>query len=77
MTFDLATNTWTATGLTLAAGTNFKFLSNGDWNNQYGLDSKGNLLLGNSAGNIPITKAGSSITLDLSQGAGNYAYSVQ
>ena len=77
MTFNPATNTWTASGLSLSAGTNFKFLSNNDWNNQYGLDSKGNLLLGNSAGNIPITKAGTTITLDLSQGAGNYGYSVK
>jgi hypothetical protein len=77
MTFNTTTNAWTATGLTLAAGTNFKFVSNSDWNNQYGLDSKGNLLLGNSAGNIPIAKTGSTITLDLSQGAGNYTYSVK
>jgi len=77
MTFSASTNTWTASGLTLSANTNFKFVSNSDWNNQYGLDSKGNLLLGNSAGNIPITKAGTTIILDLSQGAGNYAYSVK
>jgi hypothetical protein len=78
MTFNAATNVWTASGVALTAGTNFKFVSKSDWNNQYGLDSKGNLLLGNSGGNIPVTKSGTfTITLDLSQGAGNYGYSVK
>jgi hypothetical protein len=78
MTFDPTTNLWTAAGIALTANTNFKFVSNSDWTNQYGLDSKGNLLLGNSAGNIPVTKSGTfTITLDLSQAAGNYSYSVK
>jgi len=59
-----------------AAGT-FKFISNSDWNNSYGLDSHGNLLLGTSSGNVISPKAGTfTITLDLSQGQGNYAYSI-
>ncbi|GGB03843.1 SusE domain-containing protein [Puia dinghuensis] len=78
MTFNTSTNVWTATGVTMAAGGTFKFVSNSDWNNQYGLDAKGNLLLGNTSGNITSTKAGTfTVTLDLSQGAGNYAYSLK
>jgi hypothetical protein len=78
MTFSTSTNTWTANGITMAAGGHFKFVSNSDWNNQYGLDSKGNLLLGNTSGNITSTKAGTfTVTLDLSQGAGNYAWSLK
>jgi len=78
MTFDPNTNLWTATGITMAAGGAFKFVSNSDWNNQYGLDSKGNLLLGNSSGNIVASKAGTfTVTLDLSQGAGNYTWSLK
>jgi hypothetical protein len=78
MTFDPNTNVWTATGITMAAGGHFKFVSNSDWNNQYGADAKGNLLFGNSSGNLTATKAGTfTVTLDLSQGAGNYAYSLK
>ncbi|HEY4112006.1 SusE domain-containing protein [Puia sp.] len=78
MTFDAVSNTWKASGVALTGGTNFKFVSMSDWDNQYGLDSKGNLVLGNSSGNIPVTKSGTfTVTLDLSQGAGNYGYSVQ
>jgi hypothetical protein len=78
MTFDPTTNVWTASGVTMAAAGKFKFVSNSDWNNQYGLDSKGNLLLGNTSGNIVAAKAGTfTVTLDLSQGAGNYAWSLK
>lgn len=78
MTFDPNTNLWTATGVTMAAGGAFKFVSMSDWNNQYGLDSKGNLLLGNTSGNITSAKAGTfTVTLDLSQGAGNYTWSLK
>lgn len=77
MTFSTTTNQWTATGITMAAAGTFKFISNSDWNNSYGLDSHGNLLLGTSSGNIISAKAGTfTITLDLSQGQGNYAYSI-
>ena len=78
MTFNPATNLWTATGVTMSAGGTFKFVSNSDWNNQYGLDSKGNLLFGNTSGNIVASKAGTfTVTLDLSQGAGNYTWSLK
>jgi hypothetical protein len=77
MTFSTTTNQWTATGITMAAGGTFKFISNSDWTNSYGLDSHGNLLLGTSSGNVVSPKAGTfTITLDLSQGQGNYAYSI-
>jgi hypothetical protein len=77
MTFSTSTNQWTATGITMAAGGTFKFISNSDWTNSYGLDSHGNLLLGTSSGNVISPKAGTfTVTLDLSQGQGNYAYSI-
>lgn len=78
LTFSSGTNTWTAAGLTMAAGSAYKFVSNSDWNNQYGSDGKGGLLFGNSSGNITVAKSGTfTVTLDLSQGAGNYTSSLK
>src|SRR5262249_39577748 len=78
LSFNPTTNVWTATGLTLAAGSGYKFLSNSDWNNQFGSDGKGGLLFGNSSGNINVAKSGTfTVTLDLSQGAGNYTSSLK
>ncbi|HEY4147296.1 MAG TPA: SusE domain-containing protein [Chitinophagaceae bacterium] len=76
MTFSPTTNQWTATGVSLTAGTNLKFLGDPNWTTNFGIDSKGNLAYG--AGNIPATKTGTfTITLDLSGGAGNYTYSIK
>lgn len=79
MTFNPATNTWVATGVKLTAGGQWKFVGDSGWNNCFGQDSKGNFVYGNgSVGNFTTTKAGTyTVTLDLSQGAGNYTYSVQ
>ena len=79
MTFNPATNVWTATGVQMTAGNQWKFVGDSGWNNCYGLDSKGNFVFGNgSVGNFTVTKSGTyTVTLDLSQGAGNYTYSVQ
>ena len=79
MTFNAATNTWTATGVQMTAGNQWKFVGDSGWNNCYGLDSKGNFVFGNgSVGNFTVTKTGTyTVTLDLSQGAGNYTYSVK
>jgi hypothetical protein len=76
MTFDPNTNVWTASGITLTAGTGFKFVGDPGWATNFGVDAKGNLSYG--AGNIPVTKSGTfTVTLDLSQGAGNYAWSLK
>jgi hypothetical protein len=76
MTFNSTTNQWTATNVSLTAGTNFKFEGDGSWTAELGLDSKGNLV--NSGGNIPVPKTGTfTVTLDLSGGAGNYAYTIK
>ena len=79
MTFNPTTNTWTATGVTMTAGNQWKFVGDAAWNNCFGLDSKGNFAFGNgSIGNFKAAKSGTyTITLDLSKGAGNYTYSVQ
>ena len=79
MTFNPATNTWTATGVQMTAGNQWKFVGDPSYNNCFGLDSKGNFVFGNgSIANFTVTKTGTyTVTLDLSQGAGNYTYSVQ
>jgi hypothetical protein len=76
MTFNPSTNLWTVSGVALTAGTAFKFLGDPGWVTNFGINSKGGLSYGGA--NIPVTKSGTfTITLDLSQGAGNYAYSVK
>ena len=79
MTFNPATNTWTATGVQMTAGNQWKFVGDSGWNNCFGEDSKGNFVFGSgSVGNFTVTKTGTyTVTLDLSKGAGNYTYSVQ
>jgi starch-binding outer membrane protein SusE/F len=76
MTFDPGTNQWTATGVTLTAGTNIKFVADPNWNTNFGVNAQGNLAY--NGPNIPVAKSGTfTVTLDLSQGAGNYSYSVK
>jgi hypothetical protein len=76
MTFSTVTNQWTATNVSLTAGSTFKFVGDPGWASSFGLDSKGNLAFG--GGNIIAAKTGVfTVTLDLSQGAGNYSYSVK
>lgn len=79
MTLNAGSNTWTATGVQMTAGNQWKFVGDSGWNNCFGLDSKGNFVFGNgSVGNFTVTKTGTyTVTLDLSHGAGNYTYSVQ
>jgi len=79
MTFNPATNTWTATGVQMTAGNQWKFVGDSGWNNCFGQDSKGTFVFGNgNIGNFTVTKTGTyTVTLDLSKGAGNYTYSVQ
>lgn len=79
MTFDASANTWTATGVHMTAGNQWKFVGDSGWNNCFGMDSKGNFVYGNgNIGNFTVTKTGTyTVTLDLSRGAGNYTYSVQ
>lgn len=79
MSFNASTNTWTATGVQMTAGNQWKFVGDSGWNNCFGMDSKGNFVYGNgSIGNFTVTKTGTyTVTLDLSHGAGNYTYSVQ
>lgn len=76
MTFDAATNLWTAAGVSMTAGDKFKFEGNGNWTAEFGWDSKSNLVFG--GGNIIAAKTGSfTVTLDLSQAAGNLIFSVK
>jgi hypothetical protein len=79
MTFNPATNTWTATGVSMTAGNQWKFVGDSGWNNCFGTDAQGDFVYGNgSVANFTVTKTGTyTVTLDLSQGAGNYTYSVQ
>lgn len=76
MTFDASTNLWTATGVSMTAGDKFKFEGNGNWTAELGWDSKSNLIFG--GGNIIAAKTGTfTVTLDLSQAAGNYTFSAK
>src|SRR5258708_3181558 len=76
MTFDASPHLWTATGISLTAGGGFKFVGDAAWATNFGLDAKGNLAYNGS--NIPVTKTGVyTITLDLSNGAGGYTYSIK
>jgi starch-binding outer membrane protein SusE/F len=76
MTFSTVTNQWTATNISLTAGSTFKFVGDPGWASSFGLDAKGNLAFG--GGNIIAAKSGVfTVTLDLSTGAGNYSYSVK
>lgn len=79
MTFDATTNLWTATGVNMTAGDEFKFVGDSGWNDCFGQDAKGNFIFGNgSIGNIKAAKTGTfTVVLDLSQGAGNYTFSVK
>lgn len=79
MTFNASTNQWTATGLTMTAGQQFKFVGDASYNNCFGLDPKGNFVYGNgSVGNFKASKNGTfTITLDLSKGNGNYTYTIK
>ncbi len=76
MTLNTTTNQWTATNISLTAGSSFKFVGDPGWVSSFGLDTKGNLAFG--GGNIIAAKTGTfTVTLDLSAGAGNYSYSVK
>jgi hypothetical protein len=76
MTFDPATNLWTATNVSMTAGDKFKFEGNTTWTMEFGVDAKGNLTF--KGDNIIAARTGTfTVTLDLSQGAGNYTYSVK
>jgi hypothetical protein len=76
MSFNAGTNQWTVTGVSLTAGTGYKFLGDPNWNTNFGVDGKGNLAY--NGGNIVVAKTGTyTITLDLSGGAGNYVYSLK
>jgi hypothetical protein len=77
MTFDATTNQWTATGVSLTAGTGIKFVGDPAWKTMYGVDSKGRLAQGSQT-SIVVRKTGTfTVTLDLSHGAGNYNYSIK
>jgi hypothetical protein len=76
MTFNSTTNMWTATNVSLTAGTKFKFEGDANWTTEIGLNSKGDLVA--SGGNIIVAKTGTfTVSLDLSGGAGNYIYTVK
>ncbi|HEY4061731.1 MAG TPA: SusE domain-containing protein [Puia sp.] len=79
MTFNATTNQWTATGVNLVAGKMWKFVGDAAYNTCFGLDAKGNFVEGNgSVANFTTATTGTyTVTLDLSQGNGNYTYSVK
>ncbi|QNE41722.1 SusF/SusE family outer membrane protein [Hymenobacter sp. NBH84] len=77
LTYNTATGTWSAT-MNLSAGGEVKFRANNKWDINYG-DTKADGVLDAGGDNIKgPTAAGSYlVTLDLSQGAGNYTYSIR
>ena len=76
MTFNSNTNMWTATNVSLTAGTKFKFEGDANWTSEIGVNSKGDLVA--SGGDIIVAKTGTfTVSLDLSAGAGNYIYTVK
>jgi len=78
LTYNTATGTWSAT-MALSAGGELKFRANNSWDINYG-DTKadGTLEFGVPDNIKGPTAAGSYlVTLDLSQGAGNYTYSIR
>jgi hypothetical protein len=76
MTFNATTNVWTATGISLTAGQGYKFVGDAAWATNFGVDAKGNMAY--NGPNISVAKTGTyTVTLDLSQGAGNYTFSLQ
>jgi len=79
MTFNATTNQWTATGVNLVAGKQWKFVGDPNYNSCFGVDSKGNFVFGNgNVANFTTATSGTyTVTLDLSQGNGNYTYSVK
>lgn len=74
MTYNAATNLWTAT-INLASASVFKFRANNDWVINFG-DNGLDLDLDYNGGNIPISAGNKTITLNLSV-PGNYTYSIQ
>lgn len=78
LTYDPTTRTWSAV-MNLSAGGELKFRANGAWDINYGDTKADGTLDFNASDNIKgPTAAGSYlVTLDLSQGAGNYTYSIR
>lgn len=83
MTFNATTNKWVANNVSLTSGKSFVFTSNGSYNINYKVDNNGKLVYAGapnwpSANNVPVTKTGVfTVTLDMSQGDGNYVYSIK
>ncbi|QEC71925.1 hypothetical protein FSB73_09870 [Arachidicoccus ginsenosidivorans] len=92
MTFDANTNKWTATGVKFAAGDSFAFVSSvwdnatASWNDPswdicYKIDEEGTLVFAGDpvwgGNNITVAQAGTyTVSLDLSNGDGNYSFEV-
>lgn len=82
MTFDAASKTWIANNVSLTAGKVFVFTCNGGYDISYKVDKDGKLVYAGAptwvGNNIPVSKTGVfKVTLDLSQGDGNYTFSVK
>ncbi|UOR03505.1 SusE domain-containing protein [Hymenobacter aerilatus] len=77
LTYNATTGTWSAV-MTLSANGELKFRANNGWDINYG-DNKADGVLDFNADNIKGPAAAGSylVTLDLSQGAGNYTYSIR
>lgn len=82
MTFNTTTNVWEANNVSFTAGNKFVFTSNGNYNISYKIDAGGKLVFAGPPNwngfNIPVNTTGVyKVTLDLSQGDGNYKYNIQ
>ena len=86
MTFDAATSSWIATNVALTAGKTIVFTSNGSYDISYKVTKDAGKLIfagapnwpSDNIENIAITKTGVfTVMLNMSQGDGNYTYSIK
>ncbi|WP_207535247.1 SusE domain-containing protein [Desertivirga arenae] len=82
MTYDPATKKLIANNVNLTAGKKFVFTSNGGYDNSYKVNAEGKLVFAGppawTGNNITAPSTGVfKVTLDLSQGAGKYTYSIE
>lgn len=83
LTFNPATQEWSASNVALTAGKTLVFTSNGSYDISYKVDAKGALYFAGApawvaGNNIPVTKTGVfTVTLNMSKGIGNYSYSIK
>ena len=82
MNFNASTNQWVASNVKLNAGNSFQFTANGSYNLSYKINNSNSLVFAGPPGwagnNIPVSETGLyTIILDVSNGDGNYKYSIK